>query len=419
MEEVLPLMDKYIVAQEDHKLKTMKRQMIEALHDGIIDLDKDNTSLFNDTDKDALFQSVLLKFSNTINELRLELQHLDKETNLHDNNDDNNNDNDTTNITINDKENNTSTTNTNSNTYQSSATMNIYKKSNNTDTNNVIKGLQTEIRQMRSILNAINNDTNNTNNIITKKNEKLQSLLSDLNILDTVEASSSSSSTSTSNDSKKLPTTIDDTAALLSLQKSNEIHNEKMSDLLALNNDANDLLSGIKSLMNIDDIIIDIDINNYMKMIVTLDHMKVAIVLDYDTKKVRDITIIESSQVKIDVNRILDDVTMMPTPQDLRYCLFALSSCQESQMHLQKHIAALRKKCIIKQVNTNTVQITLGSGISVTLLIHECYPEIPGAVYIDSIIGIGGWDQDELANMKANINASCFNNIVDVFNFLS
>ena len=407
-------MDKYIVAQEDHKLKTMKRQMIEALHDGIIDLDKDNTSLFNDTDKDALFQSVLLKFSNTINELRLELQLLDKETNLHHDNDDNN-DNDTTNITINDKENNTTTTNT----YQPSATMNIHKKSNNTDTNNVIKGLQTEIRQMRSILNAINNDTNNTNNIFTKKNEKLQSLLSDLNILDTIEASSSTTSATNSNDSKKLPTTIDDTAALLSLQKSNEIHNEKMSDLLALNNDANDLLSGIKSLMNIDDIIIDIDIDNYMKMIVTLDHMKVAILLDYDTKKVRDITIIESSHVKIDVNRILDDVTMMPTPQDLRYCLFALSSCQESQMHLQKHIAALRKKCIIKQVNTNTVQITLGSGISVTLLIHECYPEIPGAVYVDSIIGIGGWDQDELASMKANINASCFNNIVDVVNFLS
>jgi hypothetical protein len=52
-------------------------------------------------------------------------------------------------------------------------------------------------------------------------------------------------------------------------------------------------------------------------------------------------------------------------------------------------------------------------------LIHECYPEIPGGVYVESIIGIGGWDQEELITMKANINASCFNNIVDVFNYLS
>ena len=186
---------------------------------------------------------------------------------------------------------------------------------------------------------------------------------------------------------------------------------------MASQSDAETLLAGVKSLMNIDDIILEIINNDNIKLILTLDRIKANIFLD-EEKKVYDIQIVESSS-KIDIQKIIQDIAMMPTPQDLRYALFSLSSMQESQIQLQKHIASLRKKCIIKQNSPNTVQITLGSGISATLLIHECYPEVPGGVYAESIIGIGGWDQDELTAMKANINASCFNNIVDVFNYLS
>lgn len=393
MEEVLPLMDKYLVAQEEHKLRTMKRQMVEVLDDGIVDID----ITFNDADKDALFQPVLVKFSNAIDGLKSELQVLDKESNL-----------DTTLDEYQDDDNDKENSIINDNNYHQTATMHIHKQSNTTDTVHLAKGLQTEVRQMKTILKSIKNDQNDTQKTITIKNEKLEGLLSDLNIINTIESN---------NESPKLPTTIDATAALIALQKSNEAHNEQLNDIITSQNDADALLSGLKSLMNIEDIVLESIGDDNIKMIVTSGHIKAHILLDED-KKVYDIQIIESSS-KIDIQKIIQDVAMMPTPQDLRYTMFALSSCQDSQIHLQKHIALLRKKCIIKQVTPNTVQVTLGTGISVTLLIHECYPEVPGGVYVDSIIGIGGWDQDELANMKANINASCFNNIVDVFNFLS
>jgi len=288
--------------------------------------------------------------------------------------------------------------------------MHVHKQQSNIDNNDMLvsKGLQTEIRQMKTILKNIINDQNNTNKTIAIKNTKLEGLLSDLNILNSIEGQGD----------HNIPTTIDATAALIALQKSNEVHNEKLNDIMASQSDAETLLAGVKSLMNIDDIVVESINNDNIKMMLTLDHIKANIFLD-EEKKVYDIQIVESSSSKIDIQKIIQDVAMMPSPQDLRYVLFSLSSMQESQIQLQKHIASLRKKCIIKQNSQNTVQITLGSGISATLLIHECYPEIPGGVYVESIIGIGGWDQDELITMKANINASCFNNIVDVFNYLS
>ena len=294
--------------------------------------------------------------------------------------------------------------------YQQSATMHVHKQQSNIGNNDMLvsKGLQTEIRQMKTILKNIINDQNNTNKTIAIKNTKLEGLLSDLNILNSIEGQGD----------HNIPTTIDATAALIALQKSNEVHNEKLNDIMASQSDAETLLAGVKSLMNIDDIVVESINNDNIKMMLTLDHIKANIFLD-EEKKVYDIQVVESSSSKIDIQKIIQDVAMMPSPQDLRYVLFSLSSIQESQIQLQKHIASLRKKCIIKQNSQNTVQITLGSGISATLLIHECYPEIPGGVYVESIIGIGGWDQDELITMKANINASCFNNIVDVFNYLS
>ena len=66
MEDIEPLMQRYLIAQEEHKIKTMKRQMIDSLDEGVVDID----IAFNNDDKESLFQPILLKFSNSINGLR-------------------------------------------------------------------------------------------------------------------------------------------------------------------------------------------------------------------------------------------------------------------------------------------------------------------------------------------------------------
>jgi len=115
---------------------------------------------------------------------------------------------------------------------------------------------------------------------------------------------------------------------------------------------------------------------------------------------------------------ILADARTLPSPQDLRYALFALSACQHAQAIFATHVSALRKRCLVRQNGSNRVQLTLANGVSASISAHMCYPEVPSGVYIDSLVGVGGWSMAELERVRVDINAKCFSSLNDLFEHL-
>jgi hypothetical protein len=57
-------------------------------------------------------------------------------------------------------------------------------------------------------------------------------------------------------------------------------------------------------------------------------------------------------------------------------------------------------------------------GVVVSINIHYLYPVVPGAVQVESIVGIGGWSSQDLEMVKVAANSKCFSTISDLHEFL-
>ena len=267
-----------------------------------------------------------------------------------------------------------------------------------------------EINQLETILNKLKHEQELSNANVIQKEKRIQEMKVDSNIISIVNTSNNNT---TNNDSHTHQVDV--------LSRQIDAHKKNISLLNVQNNELSELYEGIKSLNgiklfevtearhNTSDAAIGIDIR------IIIHECEAIFSLDQNNT-LCDIQIIstKNSLSHVDINSILQEASTLPAPQDLRYAVFSLKAAQTSTTILQTHISALRKICIVKLTGPLSLQITLNNGLTLLVSVHECYPEIPGAVHVDSMYGIGGWSADECTVMKAISNSKCFSNIVDL-----
>ena len=47
---------------------------------------------------------------------------------------------------------------------------------------------------------------------------------------------------------------------------------------------------------------------------------------------------------------------------------------------MKAHVSDLRKKCIVRSTGPLSAEFTLSVGVTVSLVAHKCYPNIPAGI---------------------------------------
>lgn len=206
------------------------------------------------------------------------------------------------------------------------------------------------------------------------------------------------------------------TVDIINAVKQQEAHTKAMKELKETKQGLEELYDGIKNLNGItsfDVVCVNNDVMS-LKIIVEFDTCKVCFLLN-NSKELCEINLLEalpSSNVSVaSIDRILEDARMLSAPQDLRYAMFAVKASQSTVASLQQHLSELRKTCIVKLLSPLSIQVTLINGLTATISIHQCYPDVPG-VHIDTLSGCG--DASECLRTRNNLNSKCHNNICDL-----
>lgn len=56
--------------------------------------------------------------------------------------------------------------------------------------------------------------------------------------------------------------------------------------------------------------------------------------------------------------------------------MFAVGASQHSAEAIKKHLADLRKCCIVKVLGPLRIELGLPNSITAVISVHECYPEV-------------------------------------------
>ncbi len=139
---------------------------------------------------------------------------------------------------------------------------------------------------------------------------------------------------------------------------------------------------------------------------------------DFNREKRSSLGAYSNSNTSEVLSRILDEAKALPAPQDIRYAIFALGCAQNSPQILRAHISDLRKKCIVRSTGPLSAAFTLSTGVTVSIAVHDCYPNVPGGIIADSMVGVGGWTQLEIDAIKNAVNSKGFSTIMEVFDYL-
>jgi hypothetical protein len=118
------------------------------------------------------------------------------------------------------------------------------------------------------------------------------------------------------------------------------------------------------------------------------------------------------------LSQILDEANVLTAPHDLRYAIFALGCIQKSPVILRAHVSDLRKKCIVRSTGPLSAEFTLSAGVTVSLAVHKCYPNVPAGVTANSIIGVGGWTKAEIESVRNTANSLGISTVMDMFEYL-
>lgn len=170
-----------------------------------------------------------------------------------------------------------------------------------------------------------------------------------------------------------------------------------LSNIEATRAEAEALLQGLQSLTGISAIRVEeapahAGLRPGVQMCVEVGALECVLLLDSD-RRLYDMYLTKGAYAC--VHDVLTDAMVLPSPQDLRYAIFALGAVQTAPSLLQQHVAELRKRCIVRSNgfqpgnSTASVQVTLSNGVTASISVHACYPEVPSGVSIDSLAGIG------------------------------
>jgi hypothetical protein len=175
-----------------------------------------------------------------------------------------------------------------------------------------------------------------------------------------------------------------------------------------------------------------------VQFVITIGDSNVTATLSADDMRVTDIQIKPVigfgaiSRCSYDVQKLLDDCRVLPSPQDLRYVVFAISASQGAKEAALKDLPELRKQSILKVLDSHAAtaardapilrfQLELRGRVVATVSVHDCYPEVPCGVHLDSLLGPDGTPEEAQAldKIKAETNNKCFRTIPDMFAHLT
>ena len=140
---------------------------------------------------------------------------------------------------------------------------------------------------------------------------------------------------------------------------------------------------------------------------------------DFNREKRSSMGLFSNSNTSDVLARIIEEAKGLAVPQDIRYAIFALGCVQNSPQILRSHISELRKKCIVRSTGLLSAEFTLSAGVTVSVAVHDCYPNVLAGVVADSIVGVGGWTMAEVDQVKSAANAGGFTTIMELFDYLS
>ena len=176
--------------------------------------------------------------------------------------------------------------------------------------------------------------------------------------------------------------------------------------------------------VEIGDLVVVLTLNDKL-LLVSIDVIQGELELDgegFNQKKRR--SLVTNTNMPVNNNtsdvlsQIMEESNVFPAPQDLRYAIFALGCIQRSPVILRAHVSELRKKCIVRSPGPLTAEFTLSAGVTASLVVHKCYPNVPSGVTIDSMIGVGGWTVAEIDAVKKMANSQSISTIMEMFEFL-
>ena len=161
----------------------------------------------------------------------------------------------------------------------------------------------------------------------------------------------------------------------------------------------------------------------------TIGKCTVEVVLGSTDQRVVAIEVKEGD-LPMRLEKLLVDSRILPSPQDLRYVVFAIGAAQLARDAATKDIAAVKalRTCLIKMLTNDAsetsllrVQLELKGRVVATVAVHECYPEVPGGVMVQSLVGPDETAEEvaTLAEVRNATNACCFRTIPDMYAFLT
>ena len=269
---------------------------------------------------------------------------------------------------------------------------------------NVSNGDNSEIRQLENILQRITTEKIVSDQAISQKQMKI----------DEIKVHNSSLATSAEeNEGGDAVAAVASTGAD-PLQIG--IYNQSKASLESSKEDAAHVFEGLRLLQGVQNFNIE-ETGSGMLISVEFDKCSAVFALDVNFR-LGNIKITDSQVGPLQVQGLLQECVLLPTPQDLRHAICHIRAAQNSAGALQKHISQLRKMCIVKLGANGSFQVTLASGLTLHILVHECYPDVPGAVRVDSVVGVGGWTAEECAAVRRSANAKCFNSVIDTVEFV-
>jgi hypothetical protein len=109
-----------------------------------------------------------------------------------------------------------------------------------------------------------------------------------------------------------------------------------------------------------------------------------------DKKKLIDIQMkqecAEGGLVAVDPLRLLCDCAQLAAPLDLRHALLAIAAALRRDQALQQDLraSAINKLCLLQRDRSDPcrIDVTFRNGISASLKIHDCYPNV--SLYLPS-----------------------------------
>lgn len=261
------------------------------------------------------------------------------------------------------------------------------------DKTNTFKVVQTNISQSGTLLKKILEDTDKLDaTIIIRKKRRDEIMSSDGNEI------------SLSNNENETKLHSDGLLCKISMEEKR---------LLATKNT-------LQKLLNIELPDVTIKKNGVLAIQLILNKVKVLFELD-STHRLVEIKILSQNTPglePIENAAILRVAEVFPPPQDIRAAVNYILTIQNAPIQIQRDIIELRKLYLVNVLGALRLQLTFSNGINTCFRLHEAYSSVPKGVYIEWLVGVGGWDQDNLNALQQRANCHSFRTLPDAVGFL-